>query len=92
MDSWLEKKNWKDVKNPDLWQALDAICHGRQIEWNWIKGHAGHAGNEMADTLANQGAAQIAAELHTQSKTTEDTKNLKMTGCSMIRSVLTSIR
>jgi len=69
-----KKKNWKDVKNPDLWQALDAICQGRQIEWNWIKGHAGHAGNEMADTLANQGAAQIAAELHTQSKTTEDTK------------------
>lgn len=56
---WIEnwkKKNWKDVKNPDLWQELDAICQNRNIEWNWIKGHAGHAGNEMADQLANQGA------------------------------------
>ena len=32
-----KKKNWKDVKNPDLWQKLDAVCAGRNIEWNWIK-------------------------------------------------------
>ncbi|WP_174559492.1 DNA polymerase III subunit epsilon [Acinetobacter bouvetii] len=51
-----KKKNWKDVKNPDLWKLLDATCQGREIEWNWIKGHAGHPGNEMADQLANQGA------------------------------------
>ena len=50
-----KKKNWKDVKNPDLWQKLDAVCQGRDIEWNWIKGHAGHPGNEMADALANKG-------------------------------------
>lgn len=59
---WIQgwkKKNWKDVKNPDLWQKLDATCQGREIEWNWIKGHAGHAGNEMADQLANLGADQI---------------------------------
>jgi ribonuclease HI/DNA polymerase-3 subunit epsilon len=53
-----KKKNWKDVKNPDLWKLLDATCQGREIEWNWIKGHAGHPGNEMADQLANQGADQ----------------------------------
>ena len=53
-----KKKNWKDVKNPDLWKLLDATCQGRDIEWNWIKGHAGHPGNEMADQLANQGADQ----------------------------------
>lgn len=56
---WIEgwkRKNWKDVKNPDLWKQLDAVCKGREIEWNWIKGHAGHAGNEMADQLANLGA------------------------------------
>ncbi|MGE4314678.1 DNA polymerase III subunit epsilon [Acinetobacter sp.] len=53
-----KKKNWKDVKNPDLWKLLDVTCQGRDIEWNWIKGHAGHPGNEMADQLANQGADQ----------------------------------
>ena len=58
-----KKKNWKDVKNPDLWKKLDAVCQGREIEWNWIKGHAGHAGNEMADQLANQGAEETAAQL-----------------------------
>ncbi|MBJ9985789.1 DNA polymerase III subunit epsilon [Acinetobacter sp. S40] len=53
-----KKKNWKDVKNPDLWQRLDKVCTERDIEWNWIKGHAGHAGNEMADQLANLGVLQ----------------------------------
>ncbi|TCM69898.1 ribonuclease HI/DNA polymerase-3 subunit epsilon [Acinetobacter calcoaceticus] len=51
-----KKKNWKDVKNPDLWKELDQICENRQIEWNWVKGHAGHPGNEKADQLANRGA------------------------------------
>ena len=59
-----KKKNWKDVKNPDLWKKLDATCQGREIEWNWIKGHAGHAGNEMADQLANQGADETAKKLN----------------------------
>ncbi|MGR2826455.1 DNA polymerase III subunit epsilon [Acinetobacter sp. 1124_18A] len=60
-----KKKNWKDVKNPDLWQKLDAVCAGRNIEWHWIKGHAGHAGNEMADELANIGADQTALQKKT---------------------------
>lgn len=57
-----KKKNWKDVKNPDLWKKLDAVCANRNIEWNWIKGHAGHPGNEMADQLANMGAEQTAKQ------------------------------
>ncbi|QIO09447.1 DNA polymerase III subunit epsilon [Acinetobacter lanii] len=64
---WIQgwkKKNWKDVKNPDLWKKLDATCQGRTIEWNWIKGHAGHAGNEMADQLANLGADQTLEKLN----------------------------
>ncbi|ENV93969.1 DNA polymerase III, epsilon subunit [Acinetobacter calcoaceticus ANC 3680] len=60
-----KKKNWKDVKNPDLWQKLDTVCAGRNIEWHWIKGHAGHAGNEMADELANIGADQTALQKKT---------------------------
>ncbi|HRM31139.1 MAG TPA: DNA polymerase III subunit epsilon [Acinetobacter johnsonii] len=63
-----KKKNWKDVKNPDLWKKLDAACQGRDIDWHWVKGHAGHEGNEMADQLANLGADQTQAQ-HRQSKT-----------------------
>ncbi|RYY78735.1 MAG: DNA polymerase III subunit epsilon [Moraxellaceae bacterium] len=59
-----KKKNWrkadgKAVINADLWQQLDQVCQNRTIEWHWIKGHAGHAGNERADMLANRGADQV---------------------------------
>ena len=47
----------KPVKNVDLWQRLDALVAtgGHQIEWRWVKGHAGDPGNERADALANMG-------------------------------------
>jgi len=47
----------KPVKNKDLWQELDVLAAKHEIEWLWVKGHAGHDGNERADDLANQGAA-----------------------------------
>ncbi len=47
--------NKKPVKNVDLWQALDAQLGRHQIEWHWVKGHAGVPGNERADQLANEG-------------------------------------
>lgn len=54
--SW-KAKHWKvDKKNLDLWQQLDHLCAGRRIDWHWVKGHAGNAGNEEADRLANLGA------------------------------------
>ena len=65
MTEWL--KGWKSrgwltaskepVKNVDLWQRLDTLVHGagHKIEWRWVKGHAGHPGNERADALANRG-------------------------------------
>jgi ribonuclease HI len=46
----------KPVKNRDLWERLDALAHGRPLEWHWVRGHAGHEGNERADALANRGA------------------------------------
>jgi len=45
----------KPVKNADLWQKLDEISQQHQITWTWVKGHAGHPGNERADALANRG-------------------------------------
>jgi ribonuclease HI len=47
----------KEVKNEDLWRQLDALVlqGGHQIDWRWVKGHAGDPGNERADALANRG-------------------------------------
>ena len=46
------------VKNVDLWQALDDLIARHDIEWEWVKGHAGIEGNEKADELANRGVPQ----------------------------------
>ena len=65
MTEWL--KGWKargwltaskePVKNVDLGQRLDTLVNtaGHKIDWRWVKGHAGHPGNERADALANRG-------------------------------------
>jgi ribonuclease HI len=57
-------RGWKTaakepVKNVDLWQKLDAVVRGHEIRWVWVKGHAGHDGNERADALANKGVASL---------------------------------
>ncbi len=49
----------KPVKNVDLWQQLDILAQAHQVEWLWVKGHAGHEGNERADQLANRGVASL---------------------------------
>jgi ribonuclease HI len=48
------------VKNVDLWKRLDEIVRDHQIHWVWVKGHAGHEGNERADALANKGVEMVA--------------------------------
>jgi ribonuclease HI len=48
----------KPVKNADLWQRLEAATERHTVEWLWVKGHAGNAGNERADALANRGMAE----------------------------------
>ncbi|MDO5059895.1 MAG: ribonuclease HI, partial [Neisseria sp.] len=48
------------VKNAELWRELDGLVAQHDVSWKWVKGHAGHPGNERADALANQGAAQFA--------------------------------
>jgi ribonuclease HI len=50
----------KPVKNKDLWQALDEACARHEIEWVWVRGHAGDEGNERADALARDAAKAIA--------------------------------
>lgn len=64
MQQWLpmwrrknfRRSNGKPVLNEDLWRALDSACTPHQIEWNWVRGHSGDAGNEQVDTLAQQEA------------------------------------
>jgi len=51
----------KPVKNIDLWQALDAVASRHAVSWHWVKGHAGHDGNERADALANRGIDELQA-------------------------------
>ena len=48
----------KPVKNDDLWKRLDAARLRHQVDWRWVKGHAGHEFNERADALARQGLAE----------------------------------
>ena len=50
----------KPVKNADLWQRLDAAQQRHDIDWHWLKGHAGHPENERADELARSGIAGLA--------------------------------
>ena len=64
---WLadwKRRGWrtaakKPVKNRDLWQALDEARSRHEVDWRWVKGHAGHPGNERADALANRGIDEL---------------------------------
>lgn len=53
----------KPVKNDDLWRELDGLAKQHKIDWQWVKGHAGHPGNERADALANQGVETLRADV-----------------------------
>lgn len=48
----------KPVKNDDLWRRLDEARQRHDVQWRWVKGHAGHEHNERADALAGQGLAE----------------------------------
>ena len=59
-----KKNGWrsavkKPIKNMDLWQRLDAAVVGHDVNWRWVKGHAGHAENERVDNLARAAAEKI---------------------------------
>ncbi|CAK0753260.1 DNA polymerase III subunit epsilon [Gammaproteobacteria bacterium] len=76
METWIaawKKKGWitqekSPVKNMDLWMRLDQVCSYHVIEWHWVRGHTGNAGNELADQSANQAIDKM---LRSQPKSTE---------------------
>jgi ribonuclease HI len=63
ISSWIKdwkRRGWrtadkKPVKNEDLWRRLEELALKHDIEWHWVRGHAGHPENERADRLANKG-------------------------------------
>ena len=70
MKSWLAgwiKKGWKTstgqpVKNRELWEQLAQLTRGRTVNWEWVRGHAGHPENERCDALATSAAARARRE------------------------------
>ncbi|MGE0151340.1 MAG: ribonuclease HI [Reyranellaceae bacterium] len=65
LPAW-KKRDWrtadkKPVKNVDLWQRLEAAIGQHQVEWHWVRGHAGHVENERVDLLARQAIKALRA-------------------------------
>lgn len=63
INNW-KRNGWKTaakkpVKNEELWRALETATGRHQVNWHWVKGHAGHPENERADALAREGAASV---------------------------------
>ena len=61
-----KKRGWrtadnKPVKNIELWQRLDVLAAGHEVQWHWVRGHTGDPGNERADALANRGVESLRA-------------------------------
>lgn len=67
LPNW-KRNGWKTsnkkgaVKNQELWEELDKLLPLHEIQWIWVKGHAGHAENERVDTLARQQAQAHASQ------------------------------
>ena len=64
LNNWL-RNGWKTaskqpVKNSDLWRELMQAMEQHQVEWEWIRGHAGHVENELADSLAVEARQRLA--------------------------------
>lgn len=58
---WLTSAG-QPVKNADLWKRLEAASQRHQVQWHWVRGHAGHPENERADQLADEGLRAACAE------------------------------
>ena len=56
------------MKNKDLWLQLDSLCEIHQVDWQWIKGHSGHAENEECDHLAQEEARKYKLRLQPNRK------------------------
>jgi ribonuclease HI len=61
-EAWLaHRRQQAGEERSSLWQRLDALVAGHDVQWHWVKGHSGDPGNERADALANRGVASLRA-------------------------------
>ena len=63
MPNW-KQRGWrtaakKPVLNSELWMQLDELVVQHAVQWEWVKGHSGHPGNELADQMANRGIDEL---------------------------------
>ncbi|MDD6773943.1 MAG: ribonuclease HI [Bacteroidales bacterium] len=73
-------ENWKRKKNQDLWARFDAVRAGFNLEFNWIKGHAGHPENERCDRLAVKAYSEGVLEDDNAYVESIETENICRTG------------
>lgn len=70
--NWKAKNRLRKQKNLDLIEAIDAQLQGRHIEWLWVRGHAGHPMNELADLLATSAADALSSRTSTNRVTSKE--------------------
>jgi len=62
LPAW-KRRNWHrsggELKNVDLWKRLDELSQKHDVEWHWVRGHAGHAYNERCDALATEARNRV---------------------------------
>jgi ribonuclease HI len=68
-----KRRGWRTaarqpVKNAELWRALDELARAHEVEWHWVKGHAGHPENERADALANRAIDELHQRKQSQTR------------------------
>jgi ribonuclease HI len=68
-----KRRGWRTagrqpVKNAELWRALDELARAHEVEWHWVKGHAGHPENERADALANRAIDELQQRKQSQTR------------------------
>lgn len=56
--NWI-KKDFKDVKNPDLWREYLTLSREHRVQTQWVKGHSHHVENEKCDTIAREQATKL---------------------------------
>ena len=64
INEWLKnwvRKNFREVKNPDLWKSYVEVSKNHKVNCQWVRGHSGHEFNEKCDQVAREAAETLRA-------------------------------